>query len=57
MHDLQNSLTSKNTNIIRAEFENMLSARGTSIVRFDTNAGANSGEYIPNKPQDAGLST
>lgn len=39
MHDLQNSLTSKNTNIIRAEFENMLSARGTSIVRFDTNAG------------------
>ena len=44
MHDLQNSLTSKNTNIIRAEFENMLSARGTSIVRFDTNAGANSGE-------------
>ncbi|MBD5725024.1 hypothetical protein IF852_26600, partial [Citrobacter freundii] len=46
MHDLQNSLTSKNTNIIRAEFENMLSARGTSIVRFDTNAGANSGEYI-----------
>ena len=29
-----------------AEFENMLSARGTSIVRFDTNAGANSGEYI-----------
>lgn len=46
MHDLQNSLTSKNTNIIRAEFENMLSARGTSIGRYDTNAGMNSGEYI-----------
>lgn len=46
MHDLQNSLTRKNTNIIRAEFENMISARGTSILRFDTNAGINSGEYI-----------
>lgn len=46
MVEQQNSLNSKITNIIREDFENMLSLRGTSVKRFDTSAGQNSGEYI-----------